>query len=189
MSGQIHKSEAAIHKIALTGARASSTIILTILVATTIFVLLGSLTNYLRILTVVSASMEPAIPVGSLIVVMPITRDQIEVKDVLTLQHPEQPDILVTHRVVEVMKQNGQVAVRTKGDANAAIDPWHLQLMGETVWKTRLVIPGLGYLFEWLRASFLHVLLILGVPIAINILWMYVLWRRKTGKHRRGHEA
>jgi len=69
-------------------------------------------------LAVLSGSMEPGIPVGSIVAAMPVDTSEIEVGDVVTYRLAA--DTLVTHRVVAI-----NVAERTfttKGDANEVED-------------------------------------------------------------------
>lgn len=78
-------------------------------------------------LTILSGSMEPAIPVGSQVVVDPVEDAddvaRIEVGDVVTfMPWPDDPT-LVTHRVVtRSVSSDGTVTVTTQGDANAKPD-------------------------------------------------------------------
>ncbi|RTL70816.1 MAG: signal peptidase I [Pseudonocardiaceae bacterium] len=76
-----------------------------------------------KALTVLSGSMEPGLPVGSVAVVKPEPADRIAVGDVIEFVDRDQAtgaSRVVTHRVVQV--QPGPAFV-TKGDANATPDP------------------------------------------------------------------
>lgn len=88
---------------------------------------------------VVSGSMEPEIPVGSLIVAAPAQPEDIEEGQIIAF---ESGDSVVTHRVVENRKLEGQFI--TKGDANEKEDinpvpyagligrvDWHAPYMGQ----------------------------------------------------------
>jgi signal peptidase len=71
--------------------------------------------------TVTSASMAPALPVGSLVVVRP--RDTVALGDVITYQQRSGSAPVVTHRVVGVgVSPDGRLAYTTRGDANGADD-------------------------------------------------------------------
>jgi signal peptidase len=70
-----------------------------------------------------SGSMSPAMPAGAAIVVTPAGADSIRAGDVITFHSSTNPKLLVTHRVFEVTKdQDGNLAFRTKGDANEEPD-------------------------------------------------------------------
>ena len=71
-------------------------------------------------LKVLSGSMEPAIKTGDLIVVKAIPDSNIEEGDIITFK--TNPDTFVTHRVVEVFDQDGNISFKTKGDANNVED-------------------------------------------------------------------
>ncbi len=74
-------------------------------------------------LSVLSGSMEPALPVGSVVVVRPRPVAEIGVGDVITFVDRAEPSgeaRIVTHRVVAI--EPGP-AFRTRGDANPDPDP------------------------------------------------------------------
>lgn len=126
-------------------------------------------------LTVRSGSMAPALPVGSLAVVLPVEPEDVRVGDVVTvLPYPDDPTA-VTHRVVAVAhRQDGSRVFTTRGDANdAADDPvaGH-QIRGRLAYAA----PGLGTLNDALNAEQRTV----GVRLAAGALfaWAAVLWWR-----------
>lgn len=67
--------------------------------------------------SVVSGSMEPEIPVGSIIYVKPVEPVDVAAGEVIAFQSG---DSVVTHRVIMNQQVEGQFT--TKGDANAAED-------------------------------------------------------------------
>lgn len=75
------------------------------------------------VLTVLSGSMEPTLPVGSVAVVRPRPVETVAVGDVVTFvarDPASDATRVVTHRVVEVLPGPG---FRTRGDANPDPDP------------------------------------------------------------------
>lgn len=66
---------------------------------------------------IVSASMEPELPVGSLILVKPINPSDLEENDIIAFYSNA---TVVSHRVVANKKLEGKLV--TKGDANADVD-------------------------------------------------------------------
>lgn len=78
------------------------------------------------LLVVTSGSMEPTIPVGSLVVLDKVTvarSAQLHVGDVVTFRAASgSTDVLVTHRIVEVRRFATGVEYVTKGDANPTPD-------------------------------------------------------------------
>src|SRR3990167_4434609 len=75
-------------------------------------------------LIVQTGSMAPSIPAGSLVVVAKKGTDGAGVNyvenDVITFQKGKE---LVSHRVVNVVRENGEKFFQTKGDANQEPDP------------------------------------------------------------------
>ncbi|MBP3898249.1 MAG: signal peptidase I [Mogibacterium sp.] len=69
---------------------------------------------------VVSGSMEPAIPVGSIVMSKPVEPAELEVGDVIVFYTEKHIDTPVTHRVVENRIDEREVI--TKGDANSSND-------------------------------------------------------------------
>ena len=69
---------------------------------------------------VVSGSMEPEIPVGSLVLVDEAVPEEIAEGEVIAFTSEKDKSVVVTHRVIENDKTNGQFI--TKGDANKLKD-------------------------------------------------------------------
>lgn len=70
-----------------------------------------------------SGSMEPSLPVGSLILVQQLSAQRVRDGDVITFHLPgaARP---VTHRVIERGYRDGRWQFRTRGDANSSADRW-----------------------------------------------------------------
>ncbi len=96
--------------------------------------------------TVLTRSMEPGLPPGTLLVVRPAAQDSLHVGDVVTYQlHPGKPDV-VTHRIVRVeASSDGTKRYITRGDANAVADasPVRAEQVRGRVWYA---IPAVGWL-------------------------------------------
>ncbi|MEW6473982.1 MAG: signal peptidase I [Actinomycetota bacterium] len=84
------------------------------------FVGLGPHTGRYRTLTVLSGSMRPTMPEGSVAIVIPVPPAEIRPGDVITYNIPVGDRRVVTHRVVEIVEGGDHPVVRTQGDANAA---------------------------------------------------------------------
>ena len=99
-----------------------------------------------QVYSVISGSMEPEYPVGSLIYVKDINPSGIEGNDVITYVLPSETPS--THRVVRIDEENQ--LFYTKGDANETEDgaPVHFKnLIGTPVFK----IPYLGYVAYYIQ--------------------------------------
>jgi len=74
-------------------------------------------------LIVLTDSMYPGIKSGDLIIVRSIDAEDVKEGDVISFFDPDGNGMsVVTHRVVEVLHENGRTAFRTKGDANNTED-------------------------------------------------------------------
>ncbi|WP_210506418.1 signal peptidase I [Naasia sp. SYSU D00057] len=96
-------------------------------------------------LAVLTGSMEPKLPVGTLVVVRPTPPEQIRLGDVITYQlEPGQPAV-VSHRVIEVHSiSDGRLEFVTQGDNNSAPDATPVQAaqVKGTVWYS---LPLVGW--------------------------------------------
>lgn len=102
-----------------------------------------------EIKNVTSGSMEPTIKTGSLIVVKPITTDELQVNDIITFKDNENK-VLTTHRIVDVINDNDGLKFKTKGDANEVEDNGYIPsyaVVGKVIFK----ISFLGAFFSFLK--------------------------------------
>jgi signal peptidase len=113
---------------------------------------------------VYGGSMEPAIKVGSVAVIKPVQPQDIKVDDIITYRSAAESGMVTTHRVIEVMHNDGSLVFRTKGDANEDPDI-NPVAANELVGKLALDIPYLGYLAPLLRTR-LGMILLIGLPAA-----------------------
>jgi len=94
--------------------------------------------------TVLSGSMTPTYPAGTLVVVKPADPADIGIGTVITYQVKSGEPTVVTHRVVTVSSLDGEPVFRTQGDANSTPDRvWvrPVQIKGK-VWYS---VPYLGH--------------------------------------------
>lgn len=95
--------------------------------------------------TVLTGSMEPTYPPGTLVVVKPVDADRVRVGDVVTFQLASGKAAVATHRVVDIVHNlGGETRFITKGDANETPDAEQLravQIRGK-LWYS---MPYLGY--------------------------------------------
>ena len=75
-------------------------------------------------LIVLTDSMYPEIKSGDMIIVKVTDAQNVKQGDVISFFDPDGSGVSVlTHRVVEIINENGTLSFRTKGDANNADDP------------------------------------------------------------------
>ena len=123
-------------------------------------------------LTILTGSMSPSMPPGTLVVVKPTPVDEIQVGDVLTFQLESGKPALVTHRVVARVTDTGSDAIRfvTQGDANARPDESEVlpvQVKG-TVW---FAVPWLGWVNQFMGGARGWL-----VPVIAAALFSYAVW-------------
>ena len=99
---------------------------------------------------VLSGSMSPALRVGAVIVVQPVDPARVKVGDIITYHLSEEPGKRVTHRVVDVLYQNGSLTFRTKGDANEEPDMYVVPERS-VIGVVRFSVPLAGYLAHYVR--------------------------------------
>ncbi len=133
-------------------------------------------------LTVLTSSMEPSLPPGTMIVVKPTPIDDINPGMVLTYQLVSGEPTLVTHRVVQRQQlADGTPVFITQGDANPQPDPdpvKEVQIKG-TVWYA---IPYIGWVTTLLTGENRA----LVVTIVIGLLLAYAAWMAFSGVRERG---
>jgi len=110
--------------------------------------------------TVLSGSMEPAIPTGSILVSRTVPSDEIQVGDIITFSGSGR-DRFITHRVTRIDRTNGLVYT-TKGDANNVEDPFTVPAE-HVVGKELVHIPFLGFLLSFVKTPF-GMILTLVIP-------------------------
>lgn len=108
-----------------------------------------------RLLVVTSGSMQPAIRVGDAVFVKPLASgagDLLEVGDVVTFRAANNPQFLITHRIVSVgSSAGGRRFYETKGDANSSVDTSVLNPERIVGVVTRIV-PRLGSVLVAMQA-------------------------------------
>lgn len=96
-------------------------------------------------LTVLTGSMAPGLPPGTLIVVQPVDVDDLAVGDVITYQIRSGDPAVITHRVIAInASTTGERTFETKGDNNSDADPdpvSAIQVQGK-VWYS---VPLVGF--------------------------------------------
>jgi signal peptidase len=140
---------------------------------------------------VLSPSMEPTYPVGSLALLVPTDSSNIRPGDVVLVPRSQHTPIM--HRVVEVSAENGVVRVLTKGDANQSVDPEATEL-GSTVLVARRHIPYAGYILGWLVTPVGWFLLFVAPATLLAAQALVRIWSSDSGptevrRPRRGSTA
>lgn len=104
-------------------------------------------------LVVLTGSMAPGIPAGSVVVVRPVDARTLAVGDVVTYESADGSGALVTHRVTALGHDAaGEVQLTTRGDANADadLDPVPASAVRGELWYR---VPWAGYASDLLSGT------------------------------------
>ena len=125
---------------------------------------------------VLTDSMYPEIAAGDLIICNTVEAEDVKVNDVISFYDPMgNGTSVVTHRVLEIVSEDGQLSFRTKGDNNNAEDQMLVpqeKLVG--IYSRR--IPGLGNVAMFMQTT---PGLILCVVCPVLLLVGFDVLRRK----------
>lgn len=134
-----------------------------------------------------SGSMEPAIPLGSVVIIQPVDPSHVKKGDIITFENEEisqkegsEDTNRVTHRVVKIRKNSEKLEFKTKGEANEDPDPGWVK-EDQLVGKVMFSVPKLGYVLSWAGSKYGYFLLLLipAALIVINEAWKI---RKELGK-------
>lgn len=107
-----------------------------------------------QVKTVLSGSMEPTFMTGSVIAVKPLNQEEsksLVKNDIITFQTAD--DMLITHRVVDVVKSGDQVMYETKGDNNNAPDLDLVLSDNVRGQYANFTVPYIGYFFNFSQSK------------------------------------
>ncbi len=113
---------------------------------------------------IMSGSMEPAIPLGSVVVVNRVDPDDVKVSDIIVFYRSDSKTL---HRVIEKIIENDSYYFKTKGDANEDPDPWLVQ-PEQVQGALLLTVPYYGYLIYFAGTTIGFMFLVI-VPAALLI--------------------
>jgi signal peptidase len=102
--------------------------------------------------TVLTGSMEPSLPPGTLVVSRPVDPARIRIGDVVTYQLESNRPAVVTHRVVGIGSgAEGELTFVTRGDSNNVADEpiRAVQVRGVVVYH----VPYAGYVNTWVGGN------------------------------------
>ena len=119
---------------------------------------------------VLSGSMQPAIPIDSLVVVKRTDAGKIQEGDIISFysRDPSLDGFVNTHRVVSIEKEQENITFTTKGDANV-IDDRYGVASADLIGKVVLISPILGKLVRLLANPLIFLPLIV-LPLLVILL-------------------
>ena len=129
-------------------------------------------------LSVLTGSMRPTYPPGTLVVISPAAPEEIGVGDVITFQIESGKPAVATHRVIARSTDSGTGEVRftTQGDANNTPDPEQVQ-PAQIRGKVWYAIPYLGWANQAIDGGTSR----WAVPALAGALFVYAAWTVGSG--------
>ena len=131
-----------------------------------------------RIYMVLSGSMEPDIPQGSMVAVQEVPPSSLQVGDDITFHTGDADHEVITHRIVEIVPDyegTGSPGYITQGVARSVPDE-EIRPAASVLGRVTLCIPLLGYLLSFFQSDyFLIPFLVLIAGAAVLLLWK--IWR------------
>ncbi|MEI7743765.1 MAG: signal peptidase I [Chloroflexota bacterium] len=141
-------------------------VLIAVVVLTVVFARVIPAVSGASTLVVGGGSMEPAIPIGSVVVASPVVPADLAVGDVVSLQVG--PDrAIFTHRITRLVPREDGLWIETKGDANAAIDPSIIPAT-DVIGRVTTTIPSLGFLVV-LLSTFQGVAFLVGLGVLVLV--------------------
>lgn len=125
----------------------ATTVLVTLAVILAALLWGGRLLKY-EVMVVQSGSMEPEYHVGSLIYVKAVDAAELKTGDVITFELGG--GVRGTHRIIEVLDDNGSLSFRTKGDSNDEADA-NPVLPSAIVGEVKFTVPYLGFMITYMQ--------------------------------------
>jgi len=173
-------------KQSLLGQLATALVCLVVLIA---FLISGIRLFGFQVYGVLSGSMEPTYPTGSLIYVRKVNPEDLQLRDVITFQ--VSGSTIATHRIVEIVTDANNPALRsfrTQGDANDSPDA-NLVSPGSIIGKVSFCIPHMGNLASYIQSpGGIVVTIILCLALVVFVFYTDTLdknSRHSAGRRRR----
>lgn len=137
--------------------------------------------NFLGIKTyvIISGSMQPNLKIGDVVVVKNIKQEDLKIGDIISFREGQN---VVTHRVVDILKNEDNIRYKTKGDNNNAEDEGlveYTSIEGKVV----KIIPKLGNLALILQGKI--TIIFIALVIYMYLMRSGTLKRRKMSRRQK----
>ncbi len=111
---------------------------------------------------VLSGSMEPTIDVGDMVIVKEVSKQEIQKDDIISFKTG---DLVVTHRITDIIEEEGVTKYITKGDNNNDQDDGYV-LFEDIEGEYKTQISGLGNLAIFIQTP-IGMVISLSIPIIL----------------------
>ncbi len=120
------------------------------------------------IMSVLTGSMEPNYNVGDIVIIKKTDADELKVKDVITFysSDPDFEGAIVTHRINDIINENGQLKFETKGDNNEIVDTENVS-EDKVIGKVQGRIPYVGKAATFMQTNRTAFFLIVILPMLV----------------------
>ncbi|MDQ3915602.1 MAG: signal peptidase I [Actinomycetota bacterium] len=156
--------------------KSAATVLGTVVVVVLLVATVGPRLLPYRTFTVLSGSMAPSIPTGSMIFDREVDAGELAPGDVVTFHPPGQADKLVSHRVVRVEKTEAGRFLVTRGDANGVLDDWRIPAEGRGL-RYEFHVPYLGYVVGGLLTPVGRLIALTLAALWLGGLALWTIWR------------
>ena len=133
---------------------------------------------------VLTGSMETSIHTGDLVFVKTVDTSTLKKGDVIAFRNEE--NTVTTHRIVELVTEDGKQYFKTKGDANNTNDK-NLVAMEDVEGLYVGRIAGAGNFLMFMQKP-IGLFIVLLVILVIGLLWLYIVSIRDNKKYRKEEE-
>jgi signal peptidase I len=158
--------------------RGATAVLATLAVAGVLFFTVLPRTGLYATYILLSDSMQPTIPMGSIVIVAPVSPASLVVGDVISYTSAEAPYPTLTHRIQSISREDdGRLGFVTKGDYNLVPDPYVVHYSGTAGLVIRAV-PYVGYAIAVLESTIAR--LVLGMALAgmLAFFWFRRVWTK-----------
>ena len=133
-----------------------------------------------KFFNVISGSMKPNLEIGDVVIIKEI--ENINKGDIITFK---QQDFIITHRVVDIINEDGKIYYQTKGDNNNSNDENLVEFKDiEGIYVYR--IPKIGIVISNIQNTTTMIIIILGLYLIYKIL--QIKDDRKISRHEKRKE-
>lgn len=120
---------------------------------------------------VLSGSMETSIYTGDLVLVKMVDTDILKENDIIAFRNEE--DKVTTHRIIEILSENGETLYRTKGDNNSTEDANLVKTSDvEGIYFTR--IPEVGNFLMFMQQP-IGLFVVLLIILVIGMICLFIM--------------
>ena len=123
--------------------------IITITFLIIIIILVSGIFKY-KMIAIASDSMNPIYYRGDAIIYEKVSLDELQKNDILVFEYNNS---VVTHRIINIIEENGQKYFQTKGDNNSKAD-LNLVSMNDVLGKVKYIVKYIGFPTVWFNETF-----------------------------------